>query len=310
MMFDSLKLYLKQERASCSDMLAQTPVFLDNLTEHKKAGRIHYSGNLKNLNIYVSERGVSIKGSLAKYYLDDNLQTLTRKDTEHAIDKLSDDLHIPVKKADVSRIDFAHNFIMKYKPIHYYSYLGDSQYFSRYLQPKSLYYKNGNRTKLFYDKRSEAKNKTISIPDVLRDKNVLRYEIRYRRRLGNQLNEPELKASTLYKEPFYIKLIDRYVSDYNSIHKIPEIKLNTDKMDSPKDFWRQIALLKIDEIGVNRMMEIIEEWRAKDVFDNPAYYSRLKKEIRDYSNKYKADDSAQLIEELDNKVSALQRYYR
>lgn len=309
-MFDSLKLYLKQERASNTDLLAQTPVYLENVTEHKKTGRIHYSGNLKNLNIYVSERGVSIKGSLAKYYLDDNLQTLTRQDTEQAIDKLSDEFHIPLKKADVSRIDFAHNFIMKYKPVTYYSYLGDSQYFSRYLQPKSLYYKNGNRTKLFYDKRSEAKNKTVSIPEAFRDQNVLRYEIRYRRRLGNQLNEPEITASTLYQEQFYIKLIDRYVSDYQSIHKIPEIKLNTNKMDSPKDFWRQIALLKIDEIGVNRMMEIIEEWRAKDVFDNPAYYSRLKKEIREYSKQYEADDSAPLIEELDSKISSLKRFYR
>ncbi|MFH5885268.1 phage/plasmid replication protein [Halalkalibaculum sp. DA3122] len=163
MMFDSLKLYLKQERASNTDLLAQTPVHLEKIKEHRQTGRIHYSGKLKNLSIYVSERGVSIRGSLAKYYLDDNLQTLTRQDTEQAINKLTDDLHIPVKKADVFRIDFAYNFVMKYEPTIYYNYLGGSQYFSRFRQPKSLYYKNGKRTKLFYDKRSEAKNKAVEL---------------------------------------------------------------------------------------------------------------------------------------------------
>lgn len=309
-MYDTLSLYLKQERAGNSDLLAQTPVYLENITELQKAGLIHYSGYLKNLKIYVSDRGVSVKGSLAKYYLDDNLQTLRRKDTEQAINKLSDELHLSMQKADVSRVDFAHNFIMNYEPETYYRYLGESQYFKRYLQPKSLYYKNSNRTKLFYDKRSEAKHKAVNIPEIMRGRHVLRYEIRYSQRLGKQFNEPEVTAGILSEEPFYIKLVKRYVDDYKSIHKNPEIKLNTDKMETPKDFWRQIALMKIDEIGINRMMDIIDEWRAKDVFSNPAYYSRLKKEIRDYSKEYEANDSGKLIEELDSKVSALQRYYR
>lgn len=175
---------------------------------------------------------------------------------------------------------------------------------------QSLYYKNGNRTKLFYDKQAEAKSQAVSLPKLLRDSNILRYEIRYRRRLGKQLNEPEIIVKTLFKEQFYIKLVDRYISDYQSIHKNAEINLNTDKMDSPKDFWRQIALMKIDEIGINNMMQIIDEWRTKDVFSNPAYYSRLKKEIRDYSKEYEADDAVPLIKELDSKISKLKRYYR
>jgi hypothetical protein len=38
--------------------------------------------------------------------------------------------------------------------------------------------------------------------------------------------------------------------------------------------------------------------RAKEVFDKPEYYSRLKKQIRDKSNKFNASDSTPLIEEL------------
>ena len=309
-MFDTLKLYLRQDSARDTDLLAEVPVYLENITAHEDDAGISYSGMLNNMRIHVSERGVSINGSIAKYYLSDNMQTLRRQDTEQAIQKLSDDLHLPVDKAQVSRVDFAHNFIMQYEADVYYQYLGESQFFKRYIQPESLYYKNGNRTKLFYDKPAEAKSKGYKIPEVWTGKHVLRYEISYRRRLAKQFKEPEVRAGTLYDEQFYIKLIDRYVSDFKSIHKYSEINLDTENMRTPKDFWDQMALLMIDRIGQNGAVDLVEELRAKDVLDKPEYYSRLKKQIRDKSKKFSASDSAPLIEELESKVSALKRYYR
>jgi len=309
-MFDTLKLYLRQDSVRDTDLLAETPVYLEDTTAHEKQDQIYYSGTLKNLRIYVSERGVSMQGSLAKYYLLDNMQTLRRQDTEQAIQKLSDDLHLPIKEAQVSRVDFAHNFIMKYKPEVYYPYLGESQYFKRYIQPESLYYKNGNRTKLFYDKPTEAKSGGYRIPEVWTGKNVLRYEIRYRRRLDKQFKEPEVRAKTLYEEKFYIKLINRYVSDFKSIHKNAKISLDIENMATVKDFWDQMALLMIDKIGQDGAVDLVEELRAKEVFDKPEYYSRLKKQIRDKSNKFQASDSTPLIEELEGKISALKKYYR
>ena len=309
-MFDTLNMYLRQDSVRDIDLLAEIPVHFDKVKFEETDERVKYSGRLKNLYVSVSEKGLFISGSLAKYYLSDNMQTLRRQDTEQAIQNLSDDLHLPIDEAQVSRIDFAHNFIMQYEPEVYYPYLGESQYFKRYIQPESLYYKNGSRTKLFYDKPAEAKSKGYKIPEVWTLKNVLRYEIRYRRRLNKQLKEPEIKAGTLYEEKFYIKLVDRYVSDFKSIHKHSEINLDTENMSTPKDFWDQMALLMIDRIGQNGAVDLVEELRAKDVLDKPEYYSRLKKQIRDKSKKFSASDSTPLIEELESKVSALKRYYR
>ena len=309
-MFDTLNMYLRQDSVRDIDLLAEIPVHFDKVKFEETDERVKYSGRLKNLYVSVSEKGLFISGSLAKYYLSDNMQTLRRQDTEQAIQNLSDDLHLPIDEAQVSRIDFAHNFIMQYEPEVYYPYLGESQYFKRYIQPESLYYKNGSRTKLFYDKPAEAKSKGYKIPEVWTLKNVLRYEIRYRRRLNKQLKEPEIKAGTLYEEKFYIKLINRYVSDFKSIHKHSEINLDTENMSTPKDFWDQMALLMIDRIGQNGAVDLVEELRAKDVLDKPEYYSRLKKQIRDKSKKFSASDSTPLIEELESKVSALKRYYR
>jgi len=199
---------------------------------------------------------------------------------------------------------------MSQKPEVYYPYLGESQHFRRYSQPKSLYYKNGNRTKLFYDKLSEAKYRAVRVPEVCNGRHLLRYEIRYSRRLDRQLKEPEVKGRTLSDESFYIRLIDRYISDYRSIHKLPAINFDTDNMSTPKDFWIQLALMKAEEIGQDRLNHMIDEWRARGVFSKSEYYSRLKKELRDKRQRFEASDSSHLIEELDSKVSALKRYYR
>ena len=105
-------------------------------------------------------------------------------------------------------------------------------------------------------------------------------------------------------------LTDRYVSDFKSIHKNAKISLDTESMATVKDFWDQMALMKIKEIGQNGAVDLVEELRAKGVFDKPEYYSRLKKQIRDKSSKFQVKDSTPLIDELEGKISALKRYYR
>lgn len=306
-MYDTIHLF-KEDRAG--NVLALTPQYLENVSEHLRDGRYSVSGSLNNLKVNVFDSGVSVKGSLAKYYLNDNIQTLRRQDTARAIDQLSDELHLNVNDALITRLDFAHNFLMDNKPEVYYPYLGESQYFKRYKQPESLYYQNGNRTKLFYNKLSEAKSKAVRVPEILLDRHLLRYEIRYSRRLKKQLKEPEVKAGTLSDESFYIRLIDRYISEYRSIHKNAGFKFDEVNMSTPKDVFNQLSLMMVDIIGQDRLMQQIEEWRAKGVFDKPEYYSRLKKEIREKSQKYKASDSTHLIEELDKKILALKKYYR
>ncbi len=307
-MYDTIHFYKHEDRAG--SLLALTPQYLENVSEHLRSGQYFVTGSMSNLKVTVSESRVSIKGSLAKYYLADNIQTLTRQDTARAIQRLSDELHFTVSDANVSRLDFAQNFIMSQKPEVYYPYLGESQHFRRYSQPKSLYYSNGNRTKLFYDKLSEAKCRAVRVPQVCTGRHLLRYEIRYSRRLDRQLKEPEVKGRTLSDESFYIRLIDRYISDYRSIHKLPAINFDTENMSTPKDFWIQLALMKAEEIGQDRLNQLIDEWRARGVFSKPEYYSRLKKELRDKRQRFEASDSSHLIEELDSKVSALKRYYR
>jgi len=309
-MYDTIRLSIPIEKIdeACIYRILQN---LPDFTEHKKKdGQKYVSGNLKNLRLNLSGQGVYLTGSLAKYFLPDNLHTLTRSDSKRALEQLSDELHLPFKESIVKRIDFSQNFLMKYKPESYFKHLGESQHFNRLTQEKSLYYSNGLRTKLFYNKVAEAKHKRIKIPEIWKNENVLRYELRFKDRLPMQFNVSELKASMLYNDKFYIGLFDRWHSEYQSINKINTFNFNLSDMNSPKDFLKQLQLYAISNIGQDRIMAEIEHLRASRKFDKPEYYSRLKKDIKQLCSMPIHTESSELINELDKKVADSKRFYR
>lgn len=309
-MYDTVNLWLPIDRVESCD-ISNTIQHLSNLTEHQKNdGQVYISGTLSNYKVIISGQGISLKGSLSKYFLSDNFQTLTRSDSARAIEKLSDELCLPIEKAKVNRIDFSQNLLMDYEPEAYFRFLGECQYYKRLPQPKSLYYANGLRQKLFYNKIAEAKSKGIFLPDVWKGQNVLRYEIRYIRRLPSQFNRQEVLASVLPDEKFYINLFDRWHLEYKTINKLHSINFNLSEMKSPKDFWKQINLIAINMIGQDKIMQEIENLRIQRAFDKPEYYSRLKKEIKELCKTPELTSSSDLVEELDKKIETAKRFYR
>lgn len=309
-MYDTINLWLPIDKAG-SFNLSKTLQHLSGITEHKKDdGQIYASGYLKNYKVNISGRGVSLKGSIAKYFLPDNFHTLTRSDSARAFEKMSDELSLPIEQAKVSRIDFSQNLLMDYEPEAYYKFLGECQYYNRLPQPKSLYYSNGLRTKLFYNKIAEGKAKGLSLPGVWNDQNVLRYEMRFTSRLPKQFNQEEITASSLSDEKFYMTVFDKWLAEYEAINKLHSINFNLSDMNSPKDFWKQMNLMAINMIGQDKIMQEIENLRHQKAFDKPEYYSRLKKEIKNMCKTPELTTSSDLVAELDKKVKAAKRFYR
>lgn len=308
-MYDTIHLWLLIDEAG-SFNLSKTLQALSGITEHiKEDGQVSYSGYLKNIKVNISDQGVSLKGSIAKYFLPDNFHTLTKSDTLETIKGLSDELYLPIEKAKVNRIDFAQNFLMDFKPEAYYSFLGESQYFRRQPQSESLYYFNGLKTKVFYDKIAEGRAQRLKIPDVWNGQNVLRYEVRFTKRLSKQFNQ-EVTAISLSDEKFYIRIFDKWYAEYEAIDKLHFINFNISSMKSPKDFWKQFNLMTINMIGQETIMQKIEDLRHQNAFSKPEYYSRLKREIRELCKTPEMTESSDLIAELDKKVKASKRYYR
>jgi len=147
-MYDTIHLWLPRDRAGAFDTRKASEALRGHTEHQKEDGRVYISGRLGNTyKVNISERGISLKGSLAKYSLPDNLHTLTRSDSARAIEKMADEFCLPMDRAKVTRIDFAQNFLMRYEPETYYPYLGECHYYKRLSQPKAVYWSNGNRTK-------------------------------------------------------------------------------------------------------------------------------------------------------------------
>jgi hypothetical protein len=313
-MYDTLNLWLPNEAIKESGYLQRVPTLLTNAKETYKqdTGEVYFNGSILGMSVSVSNAGISLKGSICKSYLNDNFKTLTRQDTQMAIEQIQDFTHLPILQADVKRIDFAQSLTVSQNPQSFFTFLGECHHYKRLTQPKSLYYQNGMRTKLFYNKIAEGKAKGQIIPPIWANKHILRYELRYTSRLPYQFNKTQIQAFNLFDEVFYIGMVERWINEYKSINKNNSIldKMNTSQIETPKDFITQMALLQIREVGIQKTFESIEQLKAQKQFKNNEDYSRLKATIRNLCKTDLLTEGSTLVAELDKKVKQVKEYCR
>lgn len=314
-MYDSVDFKINSNEVKGIDFLSEIPCCFDITCEqHNSDGKTTIKGTLGNYKISVSDECVKIgKGSLCKYYLGDNFQTMTREGTRMAIEKLSDALHLPFDQAQVTRIDVAQNFILKHPPEVYWNHLGISGRSKRLEQPDGLYYRNTRGSLVFYDKIKEQKKKRQTIPELYRDKNVLRYEARYTTRLNNTFKVNRVTGSLLYDEDFYSGLMNRWEDSYKAINKINDVTMNINdmKIKSAKDLKTfgvlQYVKLKGGELAA--MKSIDEnlkkgELTRRQAFDLREYIKEVCKQRIGISTE------SDVIKELNNKVEETCKNYR
>lgn len=310
-MYDNTDLTLPREEARGIDLLKDVPGKLTKLNKTVfENGAVSFTGYLESMKVRVSERAVKvIDSSLCKWYLGDNFQVLSRGDTRQAIEKLGDLLHLPMDRATVTRIDVAQNFIMNYEKAMYFDHLGTLQYFQRFQQQNGLYYSNSTKTLVFYEKAHEQLVKGQTIPELYNGRCVLRYENRYKRRLLQEFNLPELRAAKLYEAGFYCDLVNRWRSNYENIKKINEIQIDYSIVRTKKQFSNLTILNYIKQRGGELQVigEIKDAYKKGDLNKKQAYDLRVQVE-----QACKADlltSSSDVILELNQKVKEAARFY-
>ena len=309
-MYDNIDMNLKKESAPGTDFINTVP---DYLTEFINDGNSKFgyylNGYLDKLKVKVTENRVSVSdSSICKYYLGDNFKTLSKGEYKRAIEKISDNLHLPFHLADITRIDFAQNFIMQYEENLYYSYLGESNHYKRLPQPNGLYYSNGKRQLLFYGKVHEQKEKGQPIPELYKNRNVLRFELRFKQRLRQQFNRPEIKAGLLYDEDFYRELIKQWKNEYLAIQKINS-KLNSmEPTGSTKELIENLALYSILEAGQPKVLNLIKQWQETGEIDKHQA-QRHRNFIKKLASKPMDEKGNELLNELTRKVKEAARNY-
>jgi len=320
-MYDNIDLGLLQNDVLTTDFLSETINYFDVTGEHNFNGEYVISGRLNDsFKISVSKGKISIKdASLCKWYLGNNFETLQRKDVQHAIEKLSDILHLPIDKAKVTRFDVAQNFIMKYPVQVYYNHLGEMAYCKRVPVingsngMEGLYYYKNNKSGLavFYNKIKEQKSKRQPIPELFQNRNVLRYEQRYTRLLPKIFNVECVTTTMLYNERFYKNIVDMWGTNYKSIQKINDLILNFEEVKGKKELYMLgVKLLVEQQGGEIATIEQINEMNKMGKINKKTAFD-LRKAIKEACNiKSSITVPNDIILELDKKVNEAMKYYR
>jgi hypothetical protein len=310
-MYDNIDLKLGMEEAPGIDLLNVIPARLTRSSVTTFAdGAVSITGFLGSMKVRVSAQAVKvIDTSLCKWYLGDNFQGMSRGDTKRAVEKLSDLLLLPMERAAVTRIDVAQNFIMRHEKAVYFDHLGGLQYFNRFQQNNGLYYSNTNKTLLFYEKVHEQTDKGQPIPAMYQGRQVLRYEQRYKKRLLQCFNLPELRASLLYDPVFYTDIVNRWKSEYEKIKKINDIQINYSMIKTKKDQANQALLYYVTQRGgeMNVINEIREAYKRGELTKKQAH--DLRQQVEEACRAEAMTASSDVILELDKKVKEAVRFY-
>ncbi|MDL2224440.1 hypothetical protein LJB92_03915, partial [Bacteroidales bacterium OttesenSCG-928-M06] len=303
-MYDTVNFRLTVADVKDVDFLQETPCYLDGVAFHDYNSEQVITGSLNGLKVSANKYQVKVKdGSLCKWYLGDNFQTLGRGDVQRAIEKLSDTLHLPMSKAIITRLDVAQNFITKHPSMVYFNHLGVLKYATRLQEPNGLYYCRQAERLCFYDKNKEQKAKSEPIPELYRGRNVLRYEQRYTQRLASRFNVPAVTGALLYDEAFYIGVLDRWRDTYKEISKINDITLNFQAMTSKQQLYKMGVLSMVERVGgeVEMIAQINEAQKRGDLTAKQAF--DLRQAVKEAC---KAGDGLtvpnEAIAELDKKI--------
>lgn len=308
-MFDTVNFWIY----NC-DMAEGNPfAMLQYLEDHRETivegALISSTGKIGDYKVNIKPSGVSFTGSLCKYYLPSNLYTLTRRSTQEAIEMLSDQLHTDMRPAKVTRLDVSTVLPMSRPPKDYYTRLGARPYFQRVQATGStLYYNTKNKQQVFYDKTKEAIAKGAIIPDTLKNSNLLRYELRYRKKLQSQLKTGTITASQLYDDKFYYSVIKNWRDEFNRISKINK-DIDMSDIKHPTEARERLFSILLKDAGQNVIDEFINDLKGERAFADPKYYTRLKS----YLNKliqHSGEQKDELLKELESAINNVAKYAR
>lgn len=301
-MYDTVCMYLHKDTMPNLDFHSTVIKNLTELTQHKTADYEYWTGYLKNLKISVYPKRVKIRGSLSKYFYGNNLNELSLEDTKRLLSGLSRELLIPIEKCSITRLDIARNYKMNLIPREYFKYLGYANGFEKYNNNDSVYFRNDSMQLCFYDKIKEIKSKNSNLPIPHLNDNLIRYELRFMKKIASKLGVNKVEAKLLCDEGFFTRLKEEHMKMYLQIHKNEHYILDKSKIKSPSDFINALAAWGIHSMSQNSVYEQIEDLRLSEAFKRPEGYSRLYKKISYLLNNYSFPHSSLLVEELDSKI--------
>lgn len=313
-MYDNCRLWIDRFQID-EDIFQSLPTRLENARQSidLSTGEFDGFGYLDGLRVTIKDSGISIKGSLSRFFYNDdkvgNLFTLDRRSTQQAIEKLSQRLGFDVSVAKVRALEFGTYFFMRNPVADYLKMLGAFPRLERvHYLPETLYYRHRGKqqpkTLILYDKLKDSQAKNFNLPSGFENQNILKYELRLNGSLSKQIGWGEVTGSTLYDEKFYCMMIEMYKAMFHKIKKHRQVK--QDSLCGIKSVGDAVEVLMarlLTQSNGDVVSAYLEELKSQKVFEDRANYSRLKKKLESVANKSKITESNALMDELSDCIN-------
>ena len=263
-MYDTINLYMAQAEEEGTDFISEIPCFLppDSCAEGAFTDGVRYvSGRVGNMYVKASEKGLYIGGSLCKYQLGNNFDTLKVQDAREAIERISDALHYDVNRMPVTRLDVATNIITEHPLSTYTRHFARLKGAKRFLMEQNVLYKAGNKSFDFeiYDKNKEHREKepNVPVPKEYQGVNVARLEYRCRNRkyIANRFAKDNICASDICTIDIYNKSVELWGQMYDSIEKVERKVIVNGYSITNND----IITMKVKDITKVALMYLVNE---------------------------------------------------
>ena len=302
-MYDNVKFWVSREHFKEFNNIHKHIYNTEQIADIE-TGEVTYKGGLRNLKVSIKSAGLYIVGSWSKYLYGSNEYTLTRDKTQEFIEILSDTLHTDISKGRVFSLEFGANYELQHPFKTYTAYLGQLSRYKRTQTEQTIYYKtntkNPRKELIFYDKGDELR--TQGLNPVNEDCNLLRYEMRFRHSLETQLNKEVVRVADLADIDTYRLLQDLYLDNFLQIEKIgimDDLDITTITTAKGAREYLLNCLLSF-EGAEERILTEIDRMKAIGVFQDPKYYTRLRKAFKPSSRIGQRENP--YIDELENAI--------
>ncbi|MGQ7867830.1 phage/plasmid replication domain-containing protein [Sunxiuqinia sp. sy24] len=289
------------------NFLSQIPHELEITSKGIEYGIPFIRGKIRNLKIRITKSKIKIEGSIHVFYKGNNLDAMTFKEYIEAMELLKECLELPLEMARVSRLDFSGNMKVKHDPAAYFNYFGQKSRFRKSVLDNGVIYGSEEKGLIFYDKIREMKRKREVIPEYFKGKNIMRFEIRFTRKLGKTFHVPELQVMHLMDRSFFNKLCLMWRQEFKSLIMEMESPLELQPIGSKTKLIESLALQQIHKIGIDQFLDEISSWQlAGEITKKDAY--EIRKFIKEKAaEKYPLAEN-ELIRELNQKIKVAARF--
>ena len=283
------------------DVVLSNLDIIENLVE-RGTGEVRAKGIIgENMNVYLKGNEIIIEGSLSQYYKSNSIDSLLWSEVPLAIEKLEKKLGIGMQSTKLLRVDIEATFLLPNLIKSYFEYLGGANYFNRFMEKSTLYYSNSCRKLCFYDKGAKIRKDYGA--KYFQKGNLMRFEVRYKRRFIKQLIKKwgiqELELKHLSDSKFQKKFTELWFNLFNSIQKLPKLQLVLNEINGVGDLKKRLISQGVESLGgIAEVMDLLDRSRNLNPHINRKTLYKLKDCLKSHNNNPMNVFQSNHIEEL------------